>query len=81
MEETLIGPFKVNWDAAYNMEKKNLILGAIIRNEEGLVIGTLRVTRSYNNNPFTVETYKLLLASQFCKDVDLHTLIIEGDSL
>lgn len=42
-QKPLPGQFKVNWDAACNVDRKKLGFGVIIRNDEGLVLmGTLK---------------------------------------
>lgn len=73
---------KINWDATYDKDKRKLDFEEIIRNAKGLVMGTLRATRNYNNCPFIPEANSLLLALvQFCKDIGIQQFTLEGDAL
>lgn len=62
-------------------EISKLGFGAIIRDEIGVVMGNMLASRSYNSSPLSAEAFGLLLAVQFCKEVDLKQLILEGDAL
>lgn len=61
------GYLKVNWDAACNVELGRLGFGAIIRDDNGAVLGTMRGSRNYSTTPLVPEALGLLLAAQFCK--------------
>lgn len=42
---------KMNWDAASDQRKEKIGLWEIIRNSDGLVVGSLRNSRQFINNP------------------------------
>lgn len=69
------------WDATSNHKIDGLGLGAIIRDFEGQVLGTLLASRHYNSNPFTAKAIGLLAVVLFYKDVGFNNLILEGDAL
>lgn len=52
----------MNWDASVNETMGLIGIGAIIRNCNGLVHGTLRARRNLRISPFTAEAYAMLLA-------------------
>lgn len=66
------------------LEEKSLQLlglGALIRDENGRVIGLLRCTRVFHLDPFTAEALALLTAVQFCEEASLTNIVVEGDAL
>lgn len=76
-----LGFVKVNWDAGCNRQSGKLELGVIIRDHSGLMMGTLRASIIYNNDPFTTKVVALLEVASFCKDVGFSNNILEGDAL
>lgn len=72
--------FKINWDSASDKDKRNIGLGAIIRDSKGMVIGTFRITKPLIDCPFIAKALALN-ASQFCKDIGITHLITEEDAL
>ncbi|XP_041011337.1 uncharacterized protein LOC121255120 [Juglans microcarpa x Juglans regia] len=75
------GKYKVNWDAALNESLGVLGIGAIIRDSQGMVLGTIRARRNIRVSPFTAEAYAMLMAILFCKDTGVTNIVLEGDSL
>lgn len=55
-------------------------MGAIIRNHEGMVLGTLRICRSFIGNAFTAENLSLFIVVKFCLATGYEDLIVESDS-
>ncbi|XP_042974832.1 uncharacterized protein LOC122306468 [Carya illinoinensis] len=76
-----VGEYKLNWDAAINQPLNQVGIGAIIRDCNGQVLGTMRARRELNLSPFTAEAYALMMAVIFCKEAGFRSIIFEGDSL
>ncbi|KAF5465302.1 hypothetical protein F2P56_015322 [Juglans regia] len=75
------GKYKINWDAAINVSLGVLGIGAIIRDSQGMVLGTIRARRFISVSPFKAEAYAMLMAIIFCKDTGFTNIVLEGDSL
>lgn len=73
--------YKINWDTATDQNKEKIVTGTILRNLDGLVDGTLRISQPYPGNSFVVEALRLFYASKFCKDIGITQFITEGDAL
>lgn len=73
--------YKLNWDTATDQNKGKISIWAVLRNSDGLVIGTIRISQPYLRNSFIVEALGLFYASKFCKDIGITQLILEGDAL
>lgn len=73
--------FKANWDADCNRKVGRLGSGAIIRDDKGAVVGTMRASKNFNSNPLATKACGLLLTAQFCKNDRLRNLTMECDSL
>lgn len=74
------GYLKENWDVACR-EVVRLGFGAIIRNDKGVVVGTMKASINFNSSPLIAKALGLLLTTQFCKNAGLKNLILECDSL
>lgn len=68
------GFVKVNWDAACNKHLMTLSLGAVMRDHEGHVLGTLCVKKTIAINPFTAEAMGLFEVVLFCKGMPFNLL-------
>lgn len=55
--------------------------GALVRNSEGQMIGSMRVTKRFLHSPFTTEVAALKEAIKCCKDIGLTQIMLEGDAL
>ncbi|XP_042983344.1 uncharacterized protein LOC122312724 [Carya illinoinensis] len=75
------GLYKLNWNAAINQSLGLIGIGAILRDCNGQVLGTIRARRNLNVSPFTAEAYAMMMAVLFCKEAGFHSIIFEGDSL
>lgn len=62
-----LGLLKAKWDVTCNREVDRLGFSAIIRDDKGIVIGTMRPSRNLNATPLVVEAYGFLLTALFCK--------------
>lgn len=71
---------KLNWDAACKQSSQQLRLGAIIHDENGMVIGSLKCSRVFHPDPFTAEALAFLIAVHFCKEAGLTNIVVEGDA-
>lgn len=63
---------KLNWDAACNVRLKRIGLGAIVRDENGQGLGSIRCPRAYHLDPFTTEALALVTSCsilQGCRTV------------
>ncbi|XP_042939585.1 uncharacterized protein LOC122274630 [Carya illinoinensis] len=74
------GTYKVNWDAALNIEAGKMGLGVLVRDYKGHVIGALRARRPLAGKALEAEAYGSVLAATFCKELGLKQLHLEGDS-
>lgn len=73
--------YKVNWDAAFDVEKWKIGVGVLIRNHAGQFVGALRVARPLTQNSFIAESLALLMAMKLCQDLKIQHFILEGDAL
>lgn len=72
---------KVNWDAGCDKLHKTIGLGAIVRDREGQVLGSMFIKKCIVTSPFTVEALGLFKAIMFCKHAGFSNLILAGDAL
>ncbi|XP_042969118.1 uncharacterized protein LOC122301808 [Carya illinoinensis] len=72
--------FKHNWDAVVRDKEGRIGIGAVVRDSQGLVIGTLRAQRSLKGCSSDAEAYGLLVAAVFCRELGLQQVCFEGDS-
>jgi hypothetical protein len=77
-ERPPFGRFKINCDVAIDTQAHCMAFGAIIRDHRGLVCAAkcIRFDRAYE--PVIGEA---MAAVELCKEIDLHDVILEGDSL
>lgn len=75
------GFLKVNWDFACRLEEGRYGFGAIIRDEQGWDIRTMRAIRNFNVSPLVTEAYGFLLFVLFYQYAGISKFIVEGDSL
>lgn len=80
-QKSPLGCFKVNWDEVYDQHKRKYSFGVIIWNCECLVIGTLRATKSFNNDHFIDEVCALIVVVHFCKEASFQSTVLGGDAL
>ncbi|XP_042956310.1 uncharacterized protein LOC122292152 [Carya illinoinensis] len=76
-----VGRYKLNWDAALDTSRGLTGIGALVRDWNGKVLGSVRTYRQLNLSPLSAEAYALMVAIQFCKDHGFTNIICEGDSL
>ncbi|XP_022737263.1 uncharacterized protein LOC111290172 [Durio zibethinus] len=72
---------KINFDGAVDTKKKHGRIGELIRDYEGKVLGAYCDKLSGVTNPFTAKDYATIRTSKFAKDMEIHDIILEGDSL
>lgn len=75
------GTFKLNWDAALDGIHCKVGIGAVIRDWEGNIKATLRMSRSLFSNPLLAEAVASLQVIIFCQDFGYTDIIMEGVSL
>ncbi|XP_042962379.1 uncharacterized protein LOC122296642 [Carya illinoinensis] len=72
--------YKLNWDAAIRAKEGRVGIGVIVRDYQGQVVGTVRAQRPLRGTPFDGEAYGLLVAAEFCRDLGLQQVCLEGDA-
>ncbi|XP_059429044.1 uncharacterized protein LOC132162842 [Corylus avellana] len=75
------GRLKANWDVALNADGKRVATGVIIRDDKGLVIAALSRTVEACLAPVTAKAMGMLQATEFCQDLRMSDIVLEGDSL
>ncbi|XP_042958120.1 uncharacterized protein LOC122293670 [Carya illinoinensis] len=75
------GKYKLNWDAAMDVSRGLVGMGAIIRDYNREVLATLRARRKLTLSPFNAEAHALMLAVLFSKEAGFLDLMLEADSL
>ncbi|KAF5454991.1 hypothetical protein F2P56_024611 [Juglans regia] len=73
--------YKVNWDGAVDKVKGLIGIGVVIRDRSGQVIATLRQKEKLYPDPLLAESYGALQAVKLAREIGLHQVILEGDSL
>lgn len=76
-----MGCFKMNIDAAVFAEIKMSGAGAIIRDEEGEVLGSLSCPIPGERSPLEAEAMALLYSLQWLRDLSIHGVIVAMDCL
>lgn len=76
-----LGIVKANWDASICLRANVIGLRCVIRNDEGLVVGTKCCVCKVEANPLLAEVMAAVLAIAFCKEMVLTNIVCEGDSL
>jgi len=75
------GMYKVNFDGALFEEQSCANLGVVIRDSAGLIIGALNQKIRHSGSMDMVEALAASRAIVFVKEVCLHSVVVEGDSL
>ncbi|XP_042939340.1 uncharacterized protein LOC122274360 [Carya illinoinensis] len=75
------GYYKLNWDASLNTIEGLVGVGAIIKDNCGRVMGTLKARREVTLSPYAAEAYALMLVVLFCKESGINEIMLEEDSL
>lgn len=81
MAETSCRCSKINWDATFDVNNGMIGVRVIIRNYKGQFVGALRAGRSLTQNSFVAETMALFFAVKLCKDLEIHHILLEGDTI
>ncbi|KAF5458407.1 hypothetical protein F2P56_022435 [Juglans regia] len=77
----LVDWYKINWDGAVHKDKGLIGIGVVIRDRSGQVIATLRQKEKLYPDPLLAESYGALQAVKLAREIGLHQVILEGDSL
>jgi ribonuclease HI len=75
------GTYKANWDIAVSSGNRFMGVGVVIRDGNGLVSATKSTTVSEIFEPAAGEALAARQATEFCRDLGLFDIILEGDSL
>jgi ribonuclease HI len=75
------GLIKVNWDAAIDISGKRMGMGIIARDHEGYVLASMCSIKQFIVDPAVAEAYAALKAVEFCCDLGLWNILLEGDAL
>ncbi|XP_059429714.1 uncharacterized protein LOC132163437 isoform X3 [Corylus avellana] len=77
----VFGRFKVNWDVALDTKNNCMGLCVIVRDHKGLIHAALRKTLNCLHPSAIAEAVGAVRAAEFCCDLGLHYVVLEGDSL
>ena len=77
----LTGWYKANWDVGIDKANERMGVGIVVRNSEGLIMGLKSITKSGLLDPTSTEAIGDLITAQFCKELGIQDLIMEGDAL
>jgi ribonuclease HI len=77
----LAGVYKVNWDIALDNLNKKMGAGFVVRDSRGMVCAALRKTFKIFQELVIGEGMAALAAVEFCRDIGLQEILLEGDSL
>jgi ribonuclease HI len=72
---------KINWDATVAIEKKEIGIGFIARDEKGKFVGAVSKKERIAVEPVVAETLAALFAILWCQEQNYHDVILEGDAL
>jgi hypothetical protein len=72
--------YKANWDIALDSNRKRMGIGVVIRDEQGYVTTTLCRPVENSFDPTIGEAMGALVAVEFCRDLGLRDIVLEGDS-
>ena len=75
------GLYKINFDGAVFGDQVSAGIGVVIRDWEGQIIATLSQKVWYPGSVDLVEALAACRAISFAKELSIHQLVIEGDSL
>ncbi|XP_059458381.1 uncharacterized protein LOC132187978 [Corylus avellana] len=74
------GLYKINCDAAIDVKNGKMGVGLILRDHDRRVFAAGSFTQMGWLDPTTVEERAIVRATQFCKEMDVSNVIIEGDA-
>ncbi|XP_059446658.1 uncharacterized protein LOC132178227 [Corylus avellana] len=74
------GWYKINCDAAVDGKNGRMGVGLILIDHDGGVLATGSFTKKGWLDPTTVEVMATIRAAQFCKEMDVSNVLIEGDA-
>ncbi|KAK8474613.1 hypothetical protein V6N13_095658 [Hibiscus sabdariffa] len=80
-EAPYLSVVKINFDSAFNLQDRSAMSGAVVRNNEGLILAPCVVPHSNVSNTFVAEALACKNVVQVAKDMRFFEVIIEGDSL
>ncbi|XP_042964755.1 uncharacterized protein LOC122298980 [Carya illinoinensis] len=72
--------FKLNFDAAYDSEKRMMGIGIVVRNSRSETMIVISTPRNYVSYMFSIECYALLRSLNLDQELGLQQVIIEGDA-
>ena len=75
------GLYKINFDGALFDDQASAGLGVVIRDWEGQIIAALSQKVRYPNLVDLVEAFAGSRAINFAKELNIHQMVVEGDSL
>jgi ribonuclease HI len=75
------GVYKANWDYAVSAKNKCMGVGVIIRDGDGQISAAKSASICANFDPAAGEALAALHAAEFCRDLGIPEVILEGDSL
>lgn len=76
-----LGFIKINWDVAIDKEGKKMGVGIVARDHDGQVVAALSTPRCFITDPTTAEAMGVWKVAEFCINMELEQVILEGDAL
>ncbi|XP_035550016.1 uncharacterized protein LOC118349461 [Juglans regia] len=77
----LADPFyKLNFDDAFDYEKRLMGIGIVVRNSRGEVLAVVSAPKSHVCSAFSTECYALLRSIKLCHELCLYQVVLEGDA-
>ncbi|KAF5468840.1 hypothetical protein F2P56_012956 [Juglans regia] len=76
-----VDPFyKLNFDAAFDSEKRLMGIGIVVRSSRGEVLAVVSAPKSHVCSAFSAECYALLRSIKLCQELCLYQVVLEGDA-
>jgi hypothetical protein len=73
--------YKINWDVTINFKNKRIGVGIVVWDCESQVIAAKCHSICVGQEPVIVEAQAALRAVEFSCDLELQSIILEGDSM
>ncbi|KAF5451398.1 hypothetical protein F2P56_026510 [Juglans regia] len=72
--------YKLNFDAAFDSEKRLMGIGIVVRNSRGEVLVVVSAPKSHICSAFSAKCYALLRSIKLCQELCLYQVVFEGDA-
>jgi hypothetical protein len=75
------GRYKSNWDVALDPRNHYMGVGVVVRDYGGAITAALSRRMGGCLEPVHAESMGAVMAAEFCRDLGLQDIVLEGDSL